>query len=183
MSSSQSSSLLSSLQNGSADLGRCQPPGITTHDFLISKTGEPFVRGLTDCVLEGVMFPIFGHFKTGQEAKSLIESGGDATIPYKLDASSRIVLKPKRESTLPQPLQQFNNTPATLESILNAMTLGGLPQGSLHLHSCENQSSGTSVTWKIQALDVACLKIAMEKPFESGTGFAPAEIPFNKMSS
>ena len=63
------------------------------------------------------------------------------------------------------------------------MTLGGLPQASLHLHLCENQSSGTSVTWKIQALDVACLKIAMEEPFESATRFPPAEIPFNKMSS
>ena len=128
------------------------------------------------------MFPVFGHFKTGQEAKSLIESGGDAVIPYKLDASSRVVLKPKRDSTLPQPLQQFNSTPA-MDSIFNAMTLGGLPQASLHLHSCGNQSSGTSVTWKIQALDVACLKIAIEEPTDSATRFPPAEIPFNKMST
>ena len=164
-------------------MGRCQPPGITTHDFLITKNGELFVRGLADCVLEGAVFPIFGHFKTRQEAKSLIESGGDAVIPYKLDASSRVVLKPKRVSTLPQPLQQFNNTPATLDSIFNAKTLGGLPQASLHLHSCENQSSGTIVTWKIQALDVACLKISIEEPTDSATRFPPAEIPFNKMST
>ena len=80
---------------------------ITTRDFLITKNGELFVRGKQVACLRGC-----GHFKTGQEAKSLIESGGDAIIPYKLDASSRVVLKPKRDSTLPQPLQQFNNTPA-----------------------------------------------------------------------
>ena len=39
------------------------------------------------------------------------------------------------------------------------------------------------MTWKIQALDVACLKIATEEPLESATRFPTAEIPFNKMSS
>ena len=63
------------------------------------------------------------------------------------------------------------------------MTLGGLPQASLHLHACENKSSGTSVTWKIQVLDVACLKIAIEEPMDSATRFPPAEIPFNNMST
>ena len=113
----------------------------------------------------------------------MIESGGDAVIPYKLDASSRVVLKTKKDSALPQPMQQFNNTPATLDSIFSAMTFGGLPQASLHLRSSENQSSETSVTWKIQTLDAACLKIAIEEPTDSATRFPPAEIPFNKMST
>lgn len=42
-------------------MGRCQVPGVTTHEFYVNKSGELFVKGLVDCNLSGPQFLVHGR--------------------------------------------------------------------------------------------------------------------------
>ena len=176
--------LSSGLQSISPDMGRCQPPGVTTYFFAVSKDGKLYVKGVTDSNLEGQMFVVHGRFKRGDEAKALLAEGSDSIIPYSLTATSKVLLKAKTGSSLPAAIQKYAENPGQLGDILNTMSMAGLPKVGLYLHSCESETTGTEVAWTIKALEPACLKCSIEEPGDDpNTPFPPQEISFNKLSS
>ena len=55
--------------------------------------GDLYVRGLTDCILEGAQFQSHGFFKTGRDASELMSNSPDAVYPYNLTEESMVLLR------------------------------------------------------------------------------------------
>lgn len=165
-------------------MGRCKPPGIGSHEFYVSKPGGLYIKGLSDGILTGMLFPVHGHFKTGAEANGLLEQSGGSIIPYKLSEDSEVFLRGKQGGNLPGCLTEFSKNSAPLSTILRAITAGGLPNVSLHLHKIESQNGDAGVGWKVSALEPACLKPTIQEPDADSTEqFPPSEIQPAKLSS
>ena len=165
-------------------MGKCQLPGLTTHEFYVNSGGDLYVRGLADCIVEGAQFQIHGFFKTGREASELIASAEGAVYPYKLSEDSFVLMRGKPGKSLPACVQQFSVKAGALKDVMNALLVAGLPKPAIHLHSCENTVNGNNVEWKILALEPACLKPSVEEaPEDPNQKFPPPVVPHAKLSS
>ena len=165
-------------------MGKCQVPGITTHEFYVNAAGDLYVRGLADCLLEGGQFQVHGFFKTGREASELMASAADSVFPYKLSEESMVLLRAKAGKSLPECVQQFGFRPGKVKDIMNAMLVAGLPKAGIHLHSCESTVNGNAVEWKVLALEPACLKPSVEEASEDpNIKFPPPVVQHAKLSS
>ena len=171
--------LSSDLQDsGLEGMGRYQPAGVTTHEFWVSKQGDLYVKALAETVLDGPVFPVFGFFKTGPEAKSLEETGG--LIPYSITPTSKVVPKAKAGTEMPACMRSFAEKPVAFQDILNKMTMASLPQPALHLHTIANEVNGSNVSWTVKALEPAGLKASVEEPGDDNKPFPSREI--NRLS-
>ena len=151
---------------------------MNTHEWYVDKDGNLYCKAITDCILSGALFPVHGHFKTGPEAASMMEAEAGC-IPYKLNETSKVLLRGKQNAQLPATLADFSEMPASLADILTAITAAGLPNVSMHLHKIENEQG----SWKVTSIEHACLKpVIIEPSGNEDEKFPPSEIGPAKLS-
>lgn len=165
-------------------MGVCKPEQATGYEFYISKDGDLYIKALKDITIQGALFTIMGFFKTGPEAESLMDSGSQSVIPYKLSSDSQVLVQPKPGTTQPKWLQQCSpEQPCSLQSLFEAASHEGQPRPEIHMHTVEQKVEGTAVTFEVSSTQKACLKPTITEPTEGkDSRFPPEQIPMKSLS-
>ena len=157
-------------------MGRWQPAGVASHEYYVTKDGKVYVRGIAECQLPVALFPVYGFFKTGAEAATLMETASSTIVPYAIEPQTKVLLQPKPGSELPACLAAYENSSVEFQKVLQDMTLAGLAKPDLHLHSVQSHVDGADVKWRVASQEKACLKANAEEPPEGNAQFPPAEL-------